>query len=217
MRSLCVAALVVTSMFSAAQSSKQVQVKGHIIGFVVNDSNEPVGHAILCTSVVQTHSVRTECGAQADADGHFDIRVPLETSGIYAEYPAEGYQAANEDPMKQGVRVQLSEQEPVANVTIKIGPSPAEIDLDVTDRSTGKPVSAFVVRWIRIDGSVTANDSNKGDVLVPPNVELLLTVSSPGFERWFYTDVSAPSRPTLRLASGERRTISVELEASVSK
>jgi hypothetical protein len=219
MGSLCLAAyLVVASIFSAAQSSEPAQAQGHIIGSVVNDSNEPVGHAILCTSVVGTNSAHTECGAQrADADGHFDIRVPLETNRIFAENPQAGYQEAN-NPMEQGVHVKLSELEPVANITIKIGPSPAEIILDVTDRSTGKPVSAFVVRWMRIDdGPVAATDSNKSRVLVPPNVELILTVRSPGYERWFYTDVSAPSRPILRLASGERKTISVELEHSVSK
>lgn len=219
MRSLCVVALVVASVVSVAQSSKQAQVNGHIIGVVVNDSNEPVGNATLCTSVVHATSARTECGRQrTDGDGHFDIRVPLETNRIYAENSEAGYQEVKHDPMKQGVGVQLSEQEPVANVTIKIGPSPAEIVLDVTDRSTGKPVRSFIVRWIRMDdGPVAVTDSPKGDVLVPPNVELLLTVRSPGYERWFYTDDSAPTRPTLRLASGERRTISVELEASVSK
>ena len=212
MRLLCLATcLVVGSILSAAQSGKAAQAQGHIIGSVVNDSNEPVGHASLCTSVVRTNSAHTECSAQADADGNFDIRVPLETNRIFAENRQAGYQAAN-NPMEQGVHVKLSELEPVANVTIKIGPSPAEIVLDVVDRSTGKPVSAFVVRWIRIDdGPVAATDSHKNRVLVPPNVELLLTVRSPGYERWFYTDVSTPSKPILRLASGERKTISVEL------
>jgi hypothetical protein len=213
-RLLCLATfLVVASIFSAAQSGQPAQTQGHIIGSVVNDSNDPVGHARLCTSVVRTNSAHTECGAQgADADGNFDIRVPLETNRIFAENPQAGYQAAN-NPMEQGVPVNLNELEPVANVTIKIGPSPAEIVLDVVDRSTGKPVSAFVVRWIRIDDApVAATDSNKNRILVPPNVELLLTVRSPGYERWFYTDVSARSRPILRLASGERKTISVELE-----
>lgn len=213
MRFPCLAAcLVVASIFSTAQSAKPAQPQGHIIGSVVNDSNEPVGRASICTSVVRTNSVRTECGAQAGADGNFDIRVPLETNRIFAENPQAGYQAAN-NPMEQGVQVKLSELEPIANVTIKIGPSPAEIVLNVVDGSTGKPVSAFVVRWIRIDdGPVAATDSHKNRVLVPPDVELLLTVRSPGYERWFYTDVSTPSRPILRLASGERKTISVELQ-----
>ena len=123
MRLLCLATcLVVASIFSAAQSDKPAQVQGRIIGSVVNDSNEPIGPANLCTSVVRTNSAYTDCGAQrADADGHFDIRVPLETNRIFAENPQAGYQAAN-NPMEQGVHVKLSELEPVANVTIKIGP-----------------------------------------------------------------------------------------------
>jgi hypothetical protein len=205
--------LVVASLFSAAQSGTPAQPQGRIIGSVVNDLNEPVGHARLCTSVVSANSAHTDCGAQeTDADGHFDIRVRLETNRIYAEKPQAGHQA-DHNSMEQGIRVKLSELAPVANVTIKVGPAPAEVILDAVDRSTGNPVGAFVVRWIRVedDGPVASTESNKNRVFVPPNTDLLLTVRSPGYERWFYTDFSAPSKPILRLASGERKTISVEL------
>lgn len=187
--------------------------QGRIIGSVVNDSNEPVGNAVLCTSVVRTNSAHTSCGSQtADTQGHFDIIVPLETNRVFAENPQAGYQRPN-SPMQDGVPVKLSELEPVAHVKIKVGPRPAELILTVTDRATGKPVDSFFVRWIRIDdGPIAATDSRKSRVLVPPDVELLLTVQAAGYERWFYSDVSAPSRPTLRLASGEQKTISVELD-----
>ena len=168
---------------------------------------------MLCTSVVRTQSAHTDCsGRKTDAQGHFDISVPLETNRIFAQNPQAGYQQPNR-PMEQGVRIRLSEQEPVAHVRIKIGPRPAAVVLIVTDRATGKPVDSFAVRWIRLDdGPAEATDSNKSRVLVPPNVEFLLTVVASGYERWFYSDVSNPSRPILRLASGEERTIAVELE-----
>src|SRR5258707_15019119 len=112
MRSLCLAAyLVIASIFSAAQSSEPAQAQGYIIGSVVNDSNEPVGHAIICTSVVGTNSAHTECDAQrADADGHFGIRAPLETNRIFAENPQAGYQEDN-NPMEQGENVKHIEME----------------------------------------------------------------------------------------------------------
>ena len=187
--------------------------QGRIIGSVVNDSNEPVGNAVLCTSVVNANSAHTSCGSQtADTQGHFDIIVPLETNRVFAENPQAGYQRPN-NPMQEGVHVKLSEVEPVAHVEIKVGPRPAELTLTVTDRATGKPVDSFIVRWIRIDdGPITATDSRKSRVFVPPDVDLLLTVQAAGYERWFYSDVSAPSRPILHLASGEQKTISVELD-----
>ena len=214
MRSLWLpASLLIASTLSAAQSSEPAETQGRIIGSVVNDSNEPVGDAMLCTSVVRTQSAHTDCsGRKTDAQGHFDISVPLETNRIFAQNPQAGYQQPNR-PMEQGVRIRLSEQEPVAHVRIKIGPRPAAVVLIVTDRATGKPVDSFAVRWIRFDdGPAEATDSNKSRVLVPPNVEFLLTVVASGYERWFYSDVSNPSRPILRLASGEERTIAVELE-----
>jgi hypothetical protein len=195
----------------AAPSAPSPQ--GRIVGSVVNDSNEPVGNAMLCTSVVRTNSAHTSCGSQtADTQGHFDITVPMETNRVFAQNPQAGYQQPN-NPMHEGVHVKLSELEPVAHVKIKLGPRPAEVILTVTDRATGKPIDSFSVRWIRIDdGPIEATGSSKSRVFVPPDVELLLTVQAAGYERWFYSDVSAPSRPTLRLASGEQKTISVELD-----
>lgn len=213
MRLLCLAACLVIAAISAGQSHEPVQPHGRIIGSVVNDSNEPVGNAVLCTSVVRTNSANTSCGSQtADTQGHFDIIVPLETNRVFAQNPQAGYQRPN-NPMQDGVHVKLSELEPVAHVKIKVGERPAELILTVTDRATGKPVDSFIVRWIRIDdGPIVATDSRKSRVLVPPDVELLLTVQAAGYEHWFYSDVSAPSRPTLRLASGEQKAISVELD-----
>ena len=213
MRSLCLSACLVIASTAAAQSSEPAQPQGRIIGSVVNDANEPMGNASLCTSIVRTQSARTVCSGHADAQGRFDISVPLETNRVFAQNPQAGYQQPNK-PMEQGVHVKLSQLEPVAHVTIKIGPRPAEVVLAVTDRATGKPVDYFIVRWIRIDdGPVEATSiSNERHVLVPPNVQMLLTVQAVGYERWFYTDISTPSRPILRLASGEQKTISVELE-----
>ena len=163
--------------------------QGRIIGSVVNDSNEPVGNAVLCTSVVSANSAHTSCGSQtADTQGHFDIIVPLETNRVFAENPQAGYQRPN-NPMQEGVHVKLSEVEPVAHVEIKVGPRPAELTLTITDRATGKPVDSFIVRWIRIDdGPIVATDSRKSRVLVPPDVELLLTrrlATSAGFTAMF--------------------------------
>ena len=93
MRSHCLAACLVIAATSAGQSSKPVQPQGRIVGSIVNDPNEPVANAVLCTSVVHTNSASTSCGSQsADARGHFDITVPLETNRVFAQNPQAGYQ-----------------------------------------------------------------------------------------------------------------------------
>lgn len=196
----------------SAQSYDPTHPQGRIVGSVVNDLNEPIASAFLCTSIVRTNSANTSCGEKADKQGHFDISVPLETNRVFAQDPDVGFQPPIR-PMEQGVRVELTESKPVAEVTLQIGLRPAEIDLSVTDKATGKPVDSFTVRWIRIDDEpATFVASTKNRVLVPPNVDVLLIVQARGYKRWFYSDVTSPSHPVLYLSSGDQRTVAVELE-----
>jgi hypothetical protein len=116
--------------------------------------------------------------------------------------------------MEQGARVELTELKPVAHVTVHIGPQPAEIDLRVTDKATGKQVESFTVRWLGIDEGPTTLfvESANNPVFLPPNVDVLLIVQARGYKRWFYTDLTSPSRPVLHLSSGDQRTVAAELE-----
>lgn len=212
MRLTCLVACLFIASTCSAQSYDPPHPQGRIVGSVVNDLNEPIASAILCTSVVRTNSANTSCGEKADKQGHFDINVPLETNRVFAQNPDVGLQPPNR-PMEQGVRIALTESKPVAEVTLQIGPRPAEIDLRVTDKATGKPISAFTARWIRIDDEpATFVESNKNPLFVPPNVDVLLIVQARGYKRWFYSDVTSPSRPVLNLSSGDQRTVAAELE-----
>jgi hypothetical protein len=213
-RLTCLVACLIIVSTCAAQAPGPPQPRGRIIGSVVNDINEPIGYATLCTSIVRTNSANTSCGQKADRQGDFDIDVPLETNRVFARKPDAGYQQEPSRPMDQGVQVKLTDLEPVAHVTVQIGPRPAEIELRVTDKATGKPVDRFTVRWMQIDdrGPGMFIESAKNRVFVPPNVEVLLMVQAHGYERWFFTDVTLPSHPVIRLSSGEQRTIDAELE-----
>ena len=134
MRLPCLVTCFIVASTCVAQSPAPVQPQGRIIGLVVNDLNEPIGSANLCTSVVGAHSSSTSCGQTADRRGHFDISVALDTNRVFADKQDAGYQNASTKPMGYGVPVKLTEAQPVAHVTIKIGPQPAEIDLIVTDK-----------------------------------------------------------------------------------
>jgi hypothetical protein len=182
------------------------------VGTVVNDLNEPIGNAMLCTSIVRTNSSSTSCGQKADQQGHFDISVPLDTNRVFAQKADAGYLQPNQ-PMERGIRVELTELRPVAHVTVQSGPRPAEIDLRVTDKVTGKPVDSFTVRWMRIDDEpATFVESTNNRVFVPPNVDVLLMLQARGYKRWFYTDLTSPSQPVLNLSSGDQRTVAAELQ-----
>ncbi len=207
------ASLLFLSSLAVGQSTP-AQPQGRIMGIVVNDTNEPIAGAIVCTTVARPQSADTRCGeAKTDDQGQFDIAVPLEVNRVSAQSPQNGY-PGRDRPLEDGVRVRLSEQEPIAHVTIKIGPRPAELVLSVNDGTTGKQVNFYTVQWMRIDNTPPsgAELSNRDRIFVPPNVDVLLIVRAHGYHPWFFSDASNPSRPTLRLASGEQRAISVELQ-----
>ncbi|MGA2646969.1 MAG: hypothetical protein ABSF15_19835 [Candidatus Sulfotelmatobacter sp.] len=221
MRSLCFAAalVILSQLLLAAQDDKTVLNEGRIIGTTVNDQGEPIAKARLCTSIVKSNSSHTNCGPESDEHGQFDLRVPLETNRIYGQKPEGGYwHDANVHDMngpEAGVRIKLSRENPTAHVVVKLGKIPAHLTVNISDRNTGKEVDSATVRCVVIDDMLTQpSETTKREISVPPDKDLLIIVQAPGYRRWFYTDSSSPSQPTLRLHSGEERTLDAELESN---
>jgi hypothetical protein len=220
MRSLCVAvAVIVLCQLLTSQDDNKVLNEGRVIGTTVNDQGEPIAKAILCTSVVLSNSTRTNCGPKSNEHGQFDIRVPLETNRIYGQKPEGGYwhdpNVHEANQMDSGIQVKLSHENPVAHVVVRLGASPAHLTLNISDKNTGKAVASPVVRWAVIDdSSLETTETTKKDISVPPDKDVLIIVQAPGYRRWFYSDPSSPSQPTLRLHSGEERTLDAELDSN---
>lgn len=107
--------------------------------------------------------------------------------------------------------VTLSTKAPTAHVALKIGPRPGELIVSVTDKTTGKAVGSFFVRLIADTTGYSsgvgnfARDTGSSSARVPVGAatEAIVEVSAKGYKNWFYSDPSNPSRPVLRLESGE--------------
>jgi len=72
------------------------------------------------------------------------------------------------------------------------------------------------VQWISIDdgsggGSARTLDG-KFQMAVPINSDLLVLITANGYKGWIYTDALNSTHLVLRLASGERKLLDVELE-----
>ena len=211
---LCSLAVMSTSLY--AQTSSQ---QGRIVGTVVNDDGEPIKDAELCTSITTPNGGSRFCGGNnTDDKGAFTISsLPLTKIEVYAQAPMMGYWQADSAIKKHSVI--LTPQAPVARVTLTVGPKPGTLILNVTDKTTGKTLDSFFVRLITDAGDSGTYDLkrsyNSGEgVLVPvgATTEEIVEVSAPGYKNWFYIDPSDPSRPVLRLASGEEKSLDVELE-----
>jgi hypothetical protein len=190
----------------------QSEGHGRVTGDVVNEAGEAIGDASVCYSAKYEHGSGSGCSS-ADAYGKFDIEVPFEANRIFAEKPAAGYLSDKQE--EWGVSLHLNQSEPSAHVVLKMGAYPAQLTFNVSAEDSGKPISQFTLRWFVIndDPGVRFSFATNGNaVSVPPNQDVLLIVQAPGYRRWFYQDAASPGQPTLRLQSGEHRTINAELE-----
>jgi hypothetical protein len=89
----------------------------------------------------------------------------------------------------------------------------------VTDNATSKAVDSF---FVRLTADTTGYGSGVGNFAKEPGssgarvpvgsaTEVIVEVSAKGYKNWFYFDPSDPSRPVLRLESGEERSLEVQL------
>jgi hypothetical protein len=200
------------------------QPEGRIIGVVTNDDGEPIGGATLCTRIANPNGSSTSCGGtQSGAKGEFEIRsMPMRKISVYAQKELGGYWQDNETT-KMMKTVQLTPELPTARVVLKIGEKPAGLIVNVTDRQTGKPVETFFVRWIADTSSACSGNGNftragTSGVRVPIRAatDVVVEVSAVDYKSWFFSDPSDPTRPVLRLESGEEKTLNAELVPDVA-
>lgn len=215
------ATLLLLATITASAQTGQPQPSGTITGIVTNNDGDPIEGATLCTSYTTATGWGTSCGgAQSGEGGKFEIHVPLGEIGVFAQKHEGGYWPVTDASPShtKGIRkLTLTSDAPTAKVTLKIGPKPGELRFSVKDKTTGKAVEGFAVRWIGMDDAYMMSfdaPTNRADI--PPNIDVIVEVHAKGYHRWFYIDPPT-SQPTLRLAAGEVKELDVELEPEDKK
>lgn len=214
------AALSTFAQNSPLPNAPDGKQQGRIVGTVVNEAGEPIREAMLCTRITYPNGSTNSCGStQTDENGAFQItQMPFGNIGVYAEAVRQGYWREGEAARTQ--MVTLTAKAPVAHVALKVGPKPGELIVNVTDKMTGKAVDSFFVRLIKDStgycsgvGNFEKEPGSSGArVPIGPATEAIVEVSARGYKNWFYSNPSDPSRPVLRLESGEERSLEVQLE-----
>lgn len=208
-----VAGLLTLSSLLGAQTTPPPPEQGRIVGTVVNDVGEPVGGTIICDGSYCPRGGSSSCGNRVDQRGQFDIPVPFETNRISAGKPAAGYWGG--DLEKSGQVVKLGPQQPTINTVLNLGARPARLGLSVDVKGSGQSQQSFKVRLFVIDEHPffrSIEIDNKNTIPIPADKDVMLIVQAPGYKRWFFKDAANAEQPTLRLQSGEQRTIDAELE-----
>ena len=205
---------LLTVCVAVTASLMTAQTTGRISGTVISEDGTVVDHADACTSATSGNSTTINCRIPVDDEGHFQIEnVKFGTYGIFAINEEKGYSIDNQSP---GLKVTVTPENPSQNVIIRLRPRGGVLTGSVTDKVSGKTIEDAWINYIAIDnGGGGGNHRTVGgqfSMAAPTDSNLLIYVSAKGYKGWVYTDASNPGQPALRLASGERRLLDIELE-----
>jgi hypothetical protein len=157
------------------------------------------------------NSALGDCTLFTDHLGKFQIdHVKNGTYTLSAAKPEDGY-ATIDEPGKQ---VTISDADPLHVITIKLGPRGGVLTCLVTDKLTGKRIEPDKPTWTERVNIGVSSLPMKGNfqVPLPAETDMTITATAKGYKDWSYRDPSDPTRTALRLATGERRVLKIEME-----
>jgi Carboxypeptidase regulatory-like domain len=218
--------LLFSALAGFPQASNSPGPEGVISGTVVDEQGQPVKGAQIVITQWRTSADGSTQGQGKDSGttdeaGRFRVdHVPMGKISVEASKHEEGY--APHLTGTGGIEtVTLTPDQPVAEVVLRVGPKAGMLLPTVKDKHTGNPINDFLVHWVVFD----PDEPNRGSsgsagvsrwtrsVTLPPEKDLIVTISKRGYKNWLYSDPSDLSRPAfLRLQSGEQRELAVELE-----
>jgi hypothetical protein len=200
--------VVITASLLSAQNT------GRISGTVVSEDGGVVQHLDVCTSVKSGNGKTINCRVSVDQEGHFLIEnVKFGSYGVFAINEEQGYSVENQSP---GLKISVTVDNPSPNVIIRLRPRGGILTGSVTDKATGKAIDDAWINYVMIDdgggGGHSLGINAWFSIATPTESNLLIYVQARGYKGWVYTDASNPTQATLRLVSGERKMVDIELE-----
>ena len=193
------------------------QTAGSICGTVLDENGLPAKNVLITAVYMGAHSGMYPA-TRSDDSGHYClVNVPYGDNAPAADDPKRGYPNPEStfhagDSSPNGV-AHLTAEHPRAIIDIRIPYKAAFLTLHLNDAITGKPqTNLFYKLSVQADpqreyirGSRDAADP----LLLPPNKNILLHASAPGYREWPYD--GSPGY-VLNLLPGEHKTIEVLLQ-----
>jgi len=201
-----------------SQHSQPTQPEGRVIGTVLDEQDQPIDNAQVCTHVSLPGKTVETCSAQSTSTGQFQMdHLPMGTFGVVASKDEDGY--GGSDPSDEIQTVTLTPEAPMASVILKLGPKGGILVPSARDKVTGKPVYGFVLTWhvAGTDGSWSGGAGFSRwttRTSIPAEKDVIIDrVSARGYKKWVYTDPLSPSgRLQFHLQHGDYKSIIIELE-----
>jgi hypothetical protein len=147
---------------------------------------------------------------ETDSDGRFLIeRLEWGEYRVFAMKEDAGYPNLAASFYSHNVfpSVTIGPANPIAHIQIQLGPRSGVLVGSVTDATNGGPVNAGfkLTRAESPNEWLSRSVPSEYRILLPPSVETILEVSSPGFKTW------SPEHP-LRLDSGAEMRLDISLQ-----
>lgn len=196
---------------AAGQSSKPSARIGTITGVVLDEQGQPEAQANVCVGATVKNQTANVCMTASDSEGRFQTE-PLEAGNyrIFALKESDGYTNFDQGP---GEPVTVSTSDPTPNVVIRLKPRAGMVIASVRDKITGKPIDSFTVDYLSVQKRASGGSSGAHEgtlsLALPTASDILLVVTAQGYRTWYYSDGDSP---LLRLSSGEKRTLDIQLE-----
>jgi hypothetical protein len=192
--------------------------KGVVYGVVVDLDGNPAKEVSLIAMPLGVGLGAILPGTRTDRSGHYRSE-RLSWWGRYTVHgndPDAGYSFFSTGmavPPGQPPEVTISPEQPEAELNLRLPPRAGFLHVHLTNRKTGAILSDLEVRVTLTDDINTpvfeGSSNSRSALLIPPDKDLLLHVTSQGFHEW---DESAGRGKRIRFASGSHTNLDVELK-----
>jgi hypothetical protein len=201
---------------ASAQQNNEPIPKGVIYGIAIGQDGQPAkrigltAHPLgVAIGAILPHTKTNDAG-----EYRFENIPWWGKYTVYAEDEDAGYSSFSTGPARDSSppEVELTPEHPEAEFRLMLPPKAGFVQIRLTNKKTGSGISGMrvvVMPTERPDSPLfTMSCHSNHVILIPPDKNLLLHVSSDGFREW---DESIGNGKPIHLASGSRLKLEVNL------
>jgi hypothetical protein len=205
-----------TSLSALGQQPTQQAIAGVIRGVVVWNDGTPAAEIRLTASPLGVPIMGVLPSTRTDQNGNyrFDKLAWLGRYTVYADDPDAGYSSFSTGPAGPGhpPEATISPEHPEATLDLRLPPKAGFLQIHLTNKLTGAVISGLGITVMSNQSPpkliFSLSCSSDRAVLVPPDRDLLLHITSSGFHEW---DESKGRGKPIRVPRGGHVELGVQL------
>lgn len=216
MRNICILACGLWMSVAVVHSQTEPSNTGVIYGTVIGQDGTPAKGLILNAEPLGKPLLMVLPRTKTNDRGAFRFEhLPLGKYTVFAEDQEHGYSSFSTGPAGPDnlPEVELTTEQPQAEFDLHLPPKAGLLHFHLTNQRTGAVISGVQVTVMAADNPArtifSVGCASTKPVLVPPDRNLLLHVTSWGFREW---NQSVGNGRPVRIAPGDSLALNVQLE-----